>query len=117
MDGVEERPRDLVLATRRDAGARVRFSVRDAGVGVPPDGMEKLFEAFHTTKQTGMGVGLSISRSIIESHEGRLWAEPNEGPGATFVFSIPALPHAAADPTRSARAQQHAADAPIRRSV
>ena len=51
--------------------------------------MNKLFDAFYTTKKDGMGIGLSISRSIIESHRGRLWAEPNEGPGTTFAFSIP----------------------------
>ena len=51
--------------------------------------MDKLFEAFYTTKSDGMGIGLSVSRSIIESHHGRLWAEPNDGPGATFAFSIP----------------------------
>jgi signal transduction histidine kinase len=65
-------------------------SVRDAGVGVDPDSMNKLLDAFYTTKSDGMGIGLSISRSIIERHQGRLWAEPNDGPGATFSFSIPA---------------------------
>jgi len=71
--------------------------VRDAGVGVDPQGMDKLFGAFYTTKRDGMGIGLSISRSIIERHHGRLWAEPNDGPGATFSFSIPRIPESAMD--------------------
>jgi signal transduction histidine kinase len=61
-------------------------------VGFEPQGAEKLFEAFYTTKSGGMGIGLSVSRSIIESHHGRLWAAPNDGPGATFSFSIPRKP-------------------------
>jgi len=63
--------------------------VRDSGVGLDPRGIEKLFEAFHTTKAHGLGMGLAISRSIIESHKGQLWAAANDGPGATFSFSIP----------------------------
>jgi len=65
-------------------------------VGIDPQSLEKLFEAFYTTKSHGMGIGLSISRSIIESHEGSLWASANEGPGATFSFSIPFGSEAAA---------------------
>lgn len=68
------------------------MTVRDAGVGFSPEDMDKLFDAFYTTKSSGMGVGLSVSRSIIERHHGRLWAEPNEGPGVTFAFAIPAVP-------------------------
>jgi len=64
-------------------------SVQDAGSGFEPHSAEKMFDAFYTTKQHGMGIGLSVSRSIIESHRGRLWAVPNEGPGVTFSFSIP----------------------------
>lgn len=89
MVDVEGRPRHLLIRTEREAGDRVRVIVRDAGVGIAPDNVEKLFEPFHTTKSGGMGIGLSISRSIVERHRGRLWAEPNEGPGATFAFSIP----------------------------
>jgi signal transduction histidine kinase len=63
--------------------------VRDSGVGIDPQSIEKLFAAFYTTKTHGMGIGLAISRSIIESHNGRLWASANDGPGATFSFSIP----------------------------
>jgi PAS domain S-box-containing protein len=89
MSGVEDRPRQLVLRTQRDEGDRVRLTVEDAGMGFKPQDAGRLFEAFYTTKSGGMGIGLSISRSIIESHGGRLWAAPNDGPGATFSFSIP----------------------------
>jgi len=92
MSEVNDRPRQLVIRTERDAGDRVRLTVQDAGVGVEPQGVDKLFEAFYTTKSNGMGIGLSVSRSIIESHHGRLWAAPNEGPGAAFSFSIPCGP-------------------------
>jgi signal transduction histidine kinase len=79
----------LLIRTERPDGDRVRLSVRDAGVGVDAQSMTKLFDAFYTTKSDGMGIGLSVSRSIIERHQGRLWAEPNDGPGTTFSFSIP----------------------------
>jgi len=90
MVGIDDRPRHLLVRTERDEGDRVRLTVRDAGVGLEPQSMNKLFDAFYTTKADGMGIGLSVSRSIIESHHGRLWAEPNDGgPGATFSFWIP----------------------------
>src|SRR5579864_4398924 len=89
MANVENRPRELLIRTRREGDDRVCLSVQDAGAGVNPQDMEKLFEAFYTTKSGGMGIGLSVSRSIIERHQGRLWAEPNNGPGTTFSFSIP----------------------------
>jgi len=89
MRGVDDRPRQLVIRTERDEGERVRLSVQDVGVGFDPQSVERLFDAFYTTKGDGMGIGLSVSRSIIESHHGRLWAELNEGGGATFSFSIP----------------------------
>ena len=63
--------------------------MQDAGAGFEPQSADKLFEAFYTTKSGGMGIGLSVSRSIIENHHGRIWAAPNDGPGATFAFSIP----------------------------
>jgi signal transduction histidine kinase len=66
------------------------LSVQDAGTGLNPEEVDRLFEAFYTTKPEGMGMGLAISRSIIEAHGGRLWAEPNQGPGATFLLSLPA---------------------------
>jgi len=89
MVDVHDRPRRLLIRTEREDGDRVRVSVRDVGVGVDPQNVNKLLDAFYTTKSDGMGIGLSVSRSIIERHHGRLWAEPNDGPGATFSFSIP----------------------------
>jgi PAS domain S-box-containing protein len=89
MSSVDDRPRDVRIKTERDDGDRVRLSVTDAGVGFDPRATARLFEAFYSTKDDGMGVGLSVSRSIIESHQGRLWAVLNDGPGATFSFSIP----------------------------
>jgi PAS domain S-box-containing protein len=89
MSDVADRPRQLIVKTERDQGDLVRLSVQDAGVGFGPQGLDKVFEPFYTTKNGGMGIGLAVSRSIIESHHGRLWATPNNGPGATFSFSIP----------------------------
>jgi signal transduction histidine kinase len=94
MDGVEDSRTPLVIRTERDGSERVRLSVRDAGVGFDPQLAGRLFDAFYTTKSGGMGIGLSVSRSIIESHQGRLWATPNDGPGTTFSFSIPCGPSA-----------------------
>jgi len=90
MSGIEDRRRQLLIRTEPEAADRVRLSVQDAGVGFEPHDAERLFQAFYTTKSGGMGIGLSVSRSIIESHGGRLWAEPNAGPGATFAFSLQA---------------------------
>ena len=92
MSAVNDRLRHMVITTEREEGDRVRLTVQDAGVGLDPQAMDRLFEAFYTTKNDGMGMGLSISRSIIERHHGRLWAAPNDGPGATFSFSIPYAP-------------------------
>lgn len=92
MSGVHDRPRRLLISTERDGDDRVRLAVRDAGVGLDPQDIEKLFNAFYSTTSGGMGVGLSISRSIIERHHGRLWAESNDDHGATFSFSIPCHP-------------------------
>jgi C4-dicarboxylate-specific signal transduction histidine kinase len=88
MGGVDDRPRKLVIRTERDEDDRVRLTVQDTGAGFEPQAAGRLFEAFYTTKSGGMGIGLSVSRSIIESHHGRLWAAPNDGPGATFSFSL-----------------------------
>ena len=71
------------------------LSVQDNGTGVNAQNFDRLFEAFYTTKSGGMGIGLSVSRSIIDKHHGRLWAQPNDGPGATFSFSIPCSPGSA----------------------
>jgi C4-dicarboxylate-specific signal transduction histidine kinase len=97
MSTVEDRPRNLVIRTGREHGDRVCLSIEDSGVGFEPEATDKLFEPFYTTKSHGMGIGLSVSRSIIESHHGRLWATRNDGPGATFSFSLDCAPHGAAD--------------------
>jgi PAS domain S-box-containing protein len=89
MSIVDDRPRELLIKTDCDDGGGVRLSVKDSGVGIDSEIEGKLFEAFYTTKGDGMGIGLSVSRSIVERHQGRLWATRNEGPGATFLFSIP----------------------------
>ena len=89
MNTIDDRPRELLIRTEPGEGDRVRFSVRDAGVGFTAQAADKLFEAFYTTKADGMGIGLSISRSIIEAHHGHLSATANDGPGATFSFAIP----------------------------
>lgn len=88
MSAVDDRPRQLLIATQRD-GDCVRLSVQDSGTSFEPQAAERLFQAFYTTKPDGMGIGLAVSRSIVESHQGRLWAVPNDGPGATFLLSIP----------------------------
>jgi PAS domain S-box-containing protein len=89
MASLEGRPRMLSVKTELENPDRVRLSVRDAGPGIDRQTMDSLFEPFYTTKNGGMGMGLSVSRSIIERHHGTLWAEANDGPGACFVFSIP----------------------------
>lgn len=89
MREIDDRPRHLLVATSRDDRNGARLSVSDTGVGIDPQNIEQLFNAFYTTKRHGMGVGLSISRTIIESHAGRLWAAANEDHGATFCFSLP----------------------------
>jgi len=88
MSTIDDRPRELLVSTERD-GNQVRLNVKDSGVGFTPQAADKIFQAFYTTKADGMGIGLSVSRSIIEAHQGRLWATPNNGPGSTFSFAIP----------------------------
>jgi signal transduction histidine kinase len=91
MSTVEDRPRQLVIVTSVE-GADVHLSVGDTGIGFDADDPDRLFDAFYTTKSSGMGIGLSVSRSIMERHGGRLLATRNRGPGATFSFSIPCEP-------------------------
>jgi PAS domain S-box-containing protein len=90
MCDVNDRPRLLLIRTELEDGEHVRLVARDVGVGVDAQNKDRLFEAFYTTKPGGMGVGLSVSRSIVERHHGRLWIESNDGPGATVAFSLPA---------------------------
>ena len=92
MREVNDRPRDLLVATSLADANAVSMSVSDSGAGIGIEHPEKLFDAFYTTKAHGMGVGLSISRSIVESHQGRIWARDNERHGATFAFTIPREP-------------------------
>ena len=89
MSEIDDRPRQLRISTVRGEDEELRVIVQDTGVGFKPDDSDRLFEAFYTTKKSGMGIGLSVSRSIIERHHGRIWAVRNDGPGATFSFSIP----------------------------
>jgi PAS domain S-box-containing protein len=88
MREVEGRPRQLLIQTERDGGENVRLSVQDTGIGFVPKTADRLFDSFYSTKDDGMGIGLAISRSIIEAHHGKIWATLNHGPGSTFVFSI-----------------------------
>jgi PAS domain S-box-containing protein len=97
MSEIEGRARELSIKTEREDAGRVRLTVRDAGVGLDPGTIERLFDAFYTTKSHGMGLGLSVSRSIIERHRGQLSAAPNDGHGATFWFSIPSATLSASD--------------------
>lgn len=89
MSGVHDRPRELLVATTHEDARGLVMSVRDSGLGIDPQNWQKLFDAFYTTEATGMGVGLAISRSIIESQGGKLWATANDGSGATFSLSLP----------------------------
>jgi len=89
MSSVDDRPRQLLIRTARDDRGGVRLTVQDTGAGFEIDDLDQLFTAFYTTKRNGMGIGLSVSRAIIESHHGLLWAAANEGPGAAFSFSLP----------------------------
>ncbi|MGA7067672.1 MAG: ATP-binding protein [Pseudolabrys sp.] len=90
MGSVEAKPRDLLISTEQDHRG-VLVAVRDAGPGLDPSHLERVFDAFYTTKAGGMGMGLSICRSIIEAHGGRLWAEANEPRGVIFQFTLPAV--------------------------
>lgn len=89
MSGVGERPRELLIGTREDASNGVLVEVRDSGTGLPLENFDHVFEAFYTTKPGGMGMGLSVCRSIVEAHGGRIWASPTAGQGATFQFTLP----------------------------
>jgi len=98
MNTVEESKRVLTICGRletRGGMPAASLRVQDSGTGLKPEEMDRLFEAFYTTKPHGMGMGLAISRTIIEAHGGRLWAETNQRPGATFLFSLPDAGHTA----------------------
>jgi signal transduction histidine kinase len=89
MQTVADRPRVLVIKSHQVEAHRVQVTVKDCGVGISAENADRLFNAFFTTKSTGMGMGLSICRSIIAAHGGRLWAAPNLPQGATFHFTLP----------------------------
>jgi hypothetical protein len=93
MRDVHDRARHLLVRAEKEDGRGARLVVKDSGVGLDPQTAERLFEAFYTTKHDGMGIGLSVSRSIIENHGGKLYAEANGDQGATFSFSLPAFAH------------------------
>jgi signal transduction histidine kinase len=90
MSSSEAGARELLISTEQDRTG-VLVAVRDSGPGLDPSHLERVFDAFYTTKASGMGMGLSICRSIIEAHGGRLWAEANEPRGAIFQFTLPAV--------------------------
>ena len=89
MSSVKDRARILRIRTVQQGPDSVLVAVQDSGIGLDPAQLERIFDAFYTTKQGGMGIGLSVSRSIIEAHGGRIWAALNEGPGLTFSFDLP----------------------------
>jgi signal transduction histidine kinase len=89
LDAMEGSAGTLVIRSQRDEEGRPLISVSDAGIGLPVVEVDKIFDPFFTTKPQGTGMGLAISRSIVESHGGRLWATTNPGPGATFYFTLP----------------------------
>ena len=83
------RPRELVIYTRNVDGGQVEVTVEDSGVGLDATTITRIFQPFYTTKSTGMGMGLSICRSIVQNHGGRIWATANDGNGTSFHFSLP----------------------------
>jgi signal transduction histidine kinase len=95
MNGVEamapiaDRPREILIRSEQHEADKVQVAVLDSGIGIDSETAEKVFSAFFTTKPSGMGMGLSISRSIIRAHGGRLWVSPNAGHGAAFQFTVP----------------------------
>jgi C4-dicarboxylate-specific signal transduction histidine kinase len=91
MSGMAEGSRELLISTEKTSSDAVLVAVRDSGPGFPPEGAERLFESFYTTKPGGLGMGLSICQSIIEAHEGRLWASSSRPHGAVFQFTLPAF--------------------------
>jgi signal transduction histidine kinase len=89
MNGVADGSRELFVSTAPDGSDAVLVAIHDTGPGLEPGKIDNLFDAFYTTKRDGMGMGLAISRSIIEAHGGRIWAEPNTPRGAVFQFNLP----------------------------
>ena len=88
MNMVTDRPREMLIESSQHESTQLLVAVQDSGVGIDSQNLQKIFDAFYTTKSQGMGMGLAISRSIVEKHGGRLWAVPNDGPGASFQFTL-----------------------------
>ena len=88
LASVADRPRELLICSRQHESDQVLVTVQDSGIGIDRENTENIFNTFYTTKSQGMGMGLAISRSIVENHGGRLWTTANEGPGATFQFTL-----------------------------
>ena len=88
MSTVDDRERQLIVGTQPGEDDQIRVVVQDWGIGFDPLNAERIFDPFHTTKPSGLGLGLAISRSIVNWHGGRLWAVSNDGPGATFQFTL-----------------------------
>jgi PAS domain S-box-containing protein len=103
MSAVTDRSRDLLLRSHQYKSDKVLIAVQDSGIGLQPESLDHLFEAFFTTKPQGMGMGLAISRSIVENHGGRLWATVNEDRGATFQFTLPTADAVSIDADATAR--------------
>jgi signal transduction histidine kinase len=97
LNGAGEGTREVLIRTQPDGAGGVQVSVQDSGPGLAPERLEQVFEAFYTTKASGLGMGLSICRSIIEAHGGRLWASPNTPHGAVFQFTLPPWDGTSAD--------------------
>ena len=89
MSNVSEGSRELMIGTNKDASGGVLVTVRDSGPGLSPESLDRLFNAFYTTKPSGTGMGLSICRSIIDGHGGRIWASRDVGPGGIFQVTLP----------------------------
>jgi signal transduction histidine kinase len=102
MAKITDRPRQVFVRTRPHDEDQVLVAVQDAGVGITPEEADRLFTAFYTTKPGGLGMGLSICRSIIQAHGGKVWAVPNDGPGMTFHFTV-AADGQAANPANTGR--------------
>jgi PAS domain S-box-containing protein len=113
LSAIDDRPRQLQVRTERSTDGGLLLSVQDNGVGIGDVDAERLFEAFYTTKSQGLGIGLSVSRTIVENHRGRLRANANDGPGATFTLSLPRVdgngtlpPEGSPSPTAARRAHR-----------
>jgi signal transduction histidine kinase len=89
IDAMKDTGRALTITSHMNQGSELRIAVSDTGIGLPADNPDQIFESFVTTKPQGTGMGLPTSKSIVESHGGRLWAAANTGPGATFLLTLP----------------------------